>query len=112
MRERRRGRWVAFSFHQPVDLPNVPTCYVIKFGSEVAYVGQTRSLRQRFIEHGIRRAEDPNSTEDCWVTPWGIFKKRQLTFKRRISENYGDWLMHEARLVRRLQPLWNQQGVT
>lgn len=105
--EEQRGRWVSFSFFQPEDIPQVPACYVIKIEDHIAYVGQTRNLRKRFRGHGIHRAYDPNRDHEWWVTPWGCFTEGTLSFKRRISERHGDWLMHEERLIRRLKPLWN-----
>ena len=111
LQEGRAGRWVSFSFFQPEDLPQTSACYVIMVENRVAYVGQTKNLRTRFKGHGIHRAYDPRTGYNCWVTPWGCFLRSMLHFKRRVSERHGDWLMQEARLIRRLRPLWNRVGV-
>lgn len=101
--EYRVGRWITFGFEEPEDLPHVTCCYVVLSpGWGPVYVGQTVNLRTRFKQHGFR------IVDGRWVS-----KKRgawkALVFKRRIVERFGDWAMHERRLIRRLRPSHNPQ---
>lgn len=104
--ELRVGRWTAFQFADPADLSCQPACYVVQIDGLVVYVGQTRDLRTRFKGHGFRLLWDEWGA--LWHrTPWGFYELGRVGFKRREVERYGDWLMHECRLIRRLRPSFN-----
>lgn len=90
-------RWITFDepFIRRARLPRVPCCYVIYApDGKLLYVGQTFNVRARFAAH---RRE-------------GLFPKDGY-IKIRCGEHYGDWLMREARLIRRLRPPMNARGV-
>lgn len=94
--------------HPPCyDVPNVPACYVIFVGKQVVYIGQTKRLRHRLGAHRLVVGYSCNE----WITPWGNVSE-PVTVKVKYSRRYGDWLMREARLIRRLQPPMNCQGST
>jgi len=101
--QHRRGRWITFGFTDPKHLPHVTCCYVVLSPFHgPGYVGQTVNLRRRFKGHGFR-----------WTGQlWTSYKRGEwdsLVFKRRVVERFGDWAMHERRLIRRLQPIANPQ---
>jgi len=85
-------------------LPQCPACYAIFGDGRLLYVGSTENLADRITGHGIRELRTRNCT-----TPWGSFGG--VVVKFRPSRKYGDWLMAEARLIRRLQPPFNKRGV-
>lgn len=106
--ERRVGRWVTFRFADPADLQDIPACYVVQVDGVTVYVGQTSSLRTRFKGHNFRAVWPPDH-DPVMVTPWGHVEISRVRFKRRISVLRYDWLMHEARLISRLSPLFNER---
>ena len=90
--------------------PDIPACYAIYCDGELVYIGQSYRLSSRLSSYHIHiniwgTASDPR----IWATPWGQFETVRVKFKR--SRRYGDWLMREARLIRRLQPRFNAYGV-
>lgn len=91
------------------NFPDVPACYAIYIDGEVAYVGQSFRLSSRLSSYHIHVNLFGVRADDWWVTPWGKFAHVRIKFKR--SRRYGDWLMREARLIRRLKPRFNDYGV-
>lgn len=104
----RRGEWLSISpvhgFYLPSDLP--PCVYVFIGDGVPLYVGQTTNLRARLRTHGFRYSYDNRV-----MTPWNIPDPKTAALKVKFSERFGDWLMLEARLIRRLQPRCNVAGV-
>lgn len=107
-REAKVGNWITFEFGAPPALPPVPACYVVLFDGSPIYVGQTENLRQRFRGHGFHLVANRDEPAPMWLTPWGMFNAFRVQFKRRTSTRRGDWLMHEARLIKRLNPTFNR----
>lgn len=86
-------------------LPTVACCYVIYFDGALRYIGSTNNLRNRFSGHGIRYGYGRNLH-----TPWGDFPDDiNITLKYKVSIKYGDWLMIECRLIKRVQPTFNKK---
>lgn len=87
------------------DIPVVACCYAIYFDGILKYIGSTGNLRNRFSGHAIRFGFAKNIH-----TPWGVFPDSvQLVVKYKPSRSYGDWLMLEARLIRRIKPIFNKK---
>jgi excinuclease UvrABC nuclease subunit len=90
------------------DIPAAAGVYVIYFGEEIVYIGQSNNMRARFARHNVRYG--------YWreiITPWGeISADISVTAKIRISRRYGDWAMWELRLIHRLKPKFNGTFVT
>lgn len=87
-----------------LEVPEGPGVYAIYFSNEVVYVGSSRDVRHRLYNHGINWCR-----YSSWImTPWG--HQRSLRIKVRKSDVYGDWAMHELRLIRRLKPRFNSIG--
>lgn len=82
---------------------NEPCCYAIYLDGRLSYVGQTQNLRTRLKGYNFHRV--CRSIQ----TPWGRYKS--VVIKYRSSVRYGDWAMVELRLIRRLQPQFNCQGI-
>lgn len=100
------SRWFSYNFLGPRDCPPARAgCYVIYLNGELSYVGQTKNLRARIAAHVY--AYRPES--DSYLTRWGEMK--QVDVKAHFGLRYGDWLMREARLIRRLRPRLNIVGV-
>lgn len=91
------SKWVRYSCAATV--PVCPACYAIYVDDELAYVGQTSDLRKRLLSHGlwVPRGED-------FVFKWG---GTRIEVKARLPDRFGDWVMREARLLRRLKPRLN-----
>lgn len=100
-----RGKWAGFDFMKNRhDLPVVACCYVIYFDGLPLYVGSTNNLRNRFCG----RMSIRNGYAKDIKTPWGDFpNKTKITMKIKPTKKYGDWLMIEARLIKKLKPKLN-----
>lgn len=81
-----------------------PGCYAIYLDEALVYIGQTQNLRRRLRRYGIS-VEYLRGRGLVVHTPWAT--GRTVTIKVRRSRRFGDWLMAEARLVRRLRPRFN-----
>jgi excinuclease UvrABC nuclease subunit len=92
------------------EFPSGPGCYAVfavyNDGTQILYIGSAENLKTR-LENG-HRIELCRYRDFC-KTPWGVFK--HIVVKCRVSKRYGDWLMIEARLIRRLQPPGNTRGI-
>lgn len=78
-------------------------CYAVYVEGHLAYVGRSFNVRGRLAQHEFR----PNFTGDRTITPWGSFEK--VSVKIRYARRYGESLMLEARLIRRLAPTFNRR---
>ena len=88
-----------------LKLPVTRCCYAIYFDGDLKYIGSTSNLRNRFCGHSIRHGYAKNIH-----TPWGDFSNTtKIELKYKASIKYGDWLMIEARLIKRLQPEFNRK---
>lgn len=89
---------------KPYDVPQEPGVYAIYIDRVLVYIGQSTNLFQRLCSYNINFARYSDSIE----TPWGNGFKVHCKYS--LSSRYGDWLMREARLIRRLQPSGNKRG--
>lgn len=95
-----RRRW---RMYQPWHLEHLPQqhgCYVIYVGGLVQYVGQSENLRARLKSH-LTHVKGSYLTE----TPWGTLPNVIVKIRRDLR--YGERLMREARLIRKIQPPMN-----
>ena len=96
------------------EIPDLPGVYVLILDKAWIYVGSTSSLAKRLRQHNIRKHEPASylyTVEDAeakWLTPWGSC--RTVKVKIRPTQKFGEWLMIEARLIKRLQPHLNSRG--
>jgi hypothetical protein len=98
------SRWIEIADPWlPSNVPSVAACYCIYCDGQLMYVGQSTDLHSRILSH----ISIPGYS-NILQTPWGCFI--DVTVKYKPSRRYGDWLMDEARLIRRLQPSGNQRG--
>ncbi len=73
-------------------LPTVPAVYVIHDWNRAIYVGSTKNLRSRALNH---------------IASFG--DATGLTFSFSVTTRAGDWLTREYRIIRRLRPAMNKQ---
>jgi hypothetical protein len=78
-------------------------CYAIYIGGSLVYIGQSGNLRLRFRRWGFCKRE-----LDYFITPWGDVRVGDLKVKVAYSRKFGDWVMRELRLIRRLRPKFNK----
>lgn len=97
-------RWNVLTDDAVFTAPKGAACYAIYLDGLLTYVGSTENLRVRVGNH----VKIPRYSA-LFDTPWG--RARCVTVKFRPSRKYGDWVMHELRLIRRLQPTGNTRGI-
>ena len=91
------GWWEVFPSH--------PGCYVIYGGNhKPLYIGSSKNMSRRLHEHR-REGAYPHSA--CPKASRNIGQMSRMFVKYKLSQRHGDWLMLEARLIRRLSPPWN-----
>lgn len=93
-------RWYCDDFFTG-SFPRCAACYVFIVDNRCVYVGSTVNMNVRMRAHR-------NPARDRTPIPW---KHQDILVKYRPSKKYGDWLMLELRLIRRLKPVGNQKGV-
>ena len=81
------------------DAENLPGVYVLMDDGVPVYVGTSETVRHRLMSH--RRRDRASRIEVRGVTK----------IKVRYDRRYGERLMREARLIRRLRPKFNRAGV-
>lgn len=92
------------------DPPACPAVYVFFMNGRPFYVGSTSNLRSRIISHIKPRTEWWGHEPAISERMLDMRNCQQIRFKR--SLRYGDWLMWEARLIKRLQPVGNKRGTS
>lgn len=83
------------------DYIAAPGVYVLLQNGRVLYVGQSVNISERLKQHRFV------FTLNGIKTKWGFLENAII--KCRKSRAYGDWLMIEARLIRRLKPSLNRK---
>lgn len=88
-------RWVSVDISSPVWAG--PCCYTFSVGGVVVYVGSTINFRSRLYSHrsGLLARIGADT----------------VSVKIHRGHRYGDWLMREARLIKRLRPANNVVGL-
>lgn len=84
--------------------PTTGGCYAVYLDGQLSYVGCAQNLRARLSTYRFREGYGGG-----WFTPWG--QCRSVRVKVRSSHRFGDWAMHEIRLIRRLRPMLNCLGL-
>lgn len=98
------SKWITcFDDEKHAPYQQRPGVYVIIADGTVLYVGQSENVAARIAAYNIRFGLGGSV-----FTRWGAH--RRVAVKVRYTERYGDWLMIEARLIRRLQPKFNIRG--
>jgi len=85
--------------------PAEPGVYVVYGDGKLLYIGSASNMRRRFGGYQIRWSEPVQKLH----TFWGYFD--DLRIKYRTYRRYGEWLMAEARLIRRIRPPRNLRHV-
>jgi excinuclease UvrABC nuclease subunit len=96
-------RWITGCPIACKNLPNTPSVYCLIINNRTVYVGSTRRLKSRFYEHKIRYGYFKNIH-----FPWcDIPDTSTVILKYKKSLTYGDWVMDEMRLIKKLKPIFN-----
>jgi GIY-YIG catalytic domain-containing protein len=106
--------WQPFRPHRPESALSIPGCYVFLWVGTPIYVGQSTNVRRRIKQHNCENVCGEDVHENGWVaTPWGNFpwSAGNLTGKVKYASRYGEQLMLEARLIRKLKPEGNNRGL-
>jgi hypothetical protein len=86
-------------------LPRVSCAYAIYFNDKLVYIGSTNDLKGRYASNELRHGYAKNIH-----TRWGSFPDdTKITLKYKPIKRYGFWLTLEARLIRKLQPIFNKK---
>lgn len=91
------------------NIPSEPGVYVFIRDGRAIYVGQSVNLRSRLSHYRGRQVYpgDRLDVQPVWRDhPIGDNSILKISTSRR----YGDWLMRELRLIRRLRPHFNLAG--
>ena len=87
------------------ELPKVSCVYAMYFNDKLVYIGSTKDLRNRYCGREIRYGFAKNIH-----TRWGSFKDdTKITLKYKPIKRFGFWLALEARLIKKLQPIFNKK---
>jgi hypothetical protein len=87
-------------------MPTVAAVYAIYYDGALMYVGSSVDVRNRFFLHNFRHTYGKGDLH----TPWDdISDETHVTVKIKPTRRWGDFLMFEARLIRRLKPPMNRQ---
>jgi hypothetical protein len=103
----RGHRWSTYFYHDLPSLPESPGTYVAYSALWVAYVGESSSLRSRWQQHALKViGYDADRQPILSHRDWGTIGEFRL--KVRLERRYGERLMREARLIRKLRPKFNR----
>jgi len=106
---RRAGRWRTIDLLSQYDaIPREPGVYVFIRDRRVVYVGMSANLHARLAAYRPRRRPVDYDTDDHSpvLHPYADGSILKIS----VSRRYGDWLMRELRLIRKLRPLHNLAG--
>ena len=109
------SRWQALNITRRGAAMDRPGCYAIFANGKPVYIGQSESVRRRI--DGYRCANVPGQGVDQFDgttrTPWGEWRWAEggITAKVKYANKYGEQLMVEARLIRKLRPRFNLRGL-
>lgn len=109
----RRG-WKTFDPTFPGSCLSLAGCYAIYRGKKLWYIGQSENVRRRIAGYRFENFPGPDEFFHGFTrTPWGdwSWSDSELTAKVVYARRFGEQLMTEARLIRRLRPLMNKRGV-
>lgn len=100
------SRWIAYQIQEDSRLPLVSCVYVFYVDGVIAYVGSTKNFAKRYtvVDFAIKDRVRQGRSFD--------FVSQSVSVKVKPSKKYGDWLMYEARLIRRIGPPMNRVGIS
>lgn len=113
--EQRMPRWRRFSPKASTSqsIPDVGGVYVLFFAGRTIYVGMSKNIRYRMRQHNLCNQCGSNIFDGWMETPWGKLPwcDGKVTGKYCEIPDPSEARRLESRLIRRLSPLFNIQGV-
>ena len=109
-----RRRWREFDPTWARSCEDVAGVYVLMHGPRVMYVGQSESVYRRIRNYRFENYAGRNDMADGHTrTPWGDWRWADGVIRGKVcyARRYGEHLMIEARMIRRLQPIHNLRGL-
>jgi len=107
----RCGGWRLVDWHDQRSVPRAAGCYVIYDSTGLLYIGKSNNVRGRLAGYGLGRTR-PYSLPRAIDRITGELERRYgIYVKVRIARRPGEHAMAEHRLIRRLRPPLNRQGV-
>ena len=102
-------RWSTYFFNDLSELPDAAGVYVAYSALWPVYVGQSVSVFKRWQQHSPKAvATDPDGQPIIEHRDWG--RVGEFRLKVRLDRRFGERLMREARLIRRIKPRFNSGG--
>lgn len=95
--------WVTITDYR--QAPQAPGVYVFMLDGKPYYVGQAVNLRVRIPAHIKPYA---HLARRQFLHEHNLMARRCQTIKYKVGRRYGEWLMWEARLIKRLRPAGNE----
>ena len=111
---KRGSRWEEFDPTDPRTIKASAGCYVIYFGDQIVYVGQSENVKRRISGYRcVNRCGEDDPFDGYTSSPWGDAHWRDggLRGKVRYAARFGEQLMTEARLIYRIRPPFNRRGL-
>lgn len=113
---RLRG-WHEFDPTWPRSCEDIPGVYVLFHGPTIRYIGQSESVYRRIRDYRFQNHTGVANDRDWWDghtrTPWGEWRwaDGKVVGRVKYARRFGEHLMLEARLIRRLRPALNRRGL-
>lgn len=96
--------WLTLDWRDNLTLPEHPGVYVFIRAGVVFYIGSSINVRNRVMCH----TKEPTYGQSLIAPRLRAFRACDVV-KVKLSQKFGDWLMWEARLIRRLCPEANKR---
>jgi excinuclease UvrABC nuclease subunit len=88
------------------EIPAEAGVYVIYVNGHLLYIGSSCNLKKRL---NTRRINFATGGPYEIKTPWGWADSVKVKYSK--SKKFGDWLMREVRLIRRIRPEDNRTQI-
>lgn len=82
--------------NRDTKFPSAAGVYVVYLNRQLYYIGSAANLEMRLYATWKRKTDS------------GFTMNALVDIKYSVSKKYGDWLMREIRLIRKLQPRANK----
>jgi len=98
----KNSKWRKYDSLERPCIKEFAGVYAIYINRRLVYIGSSQNVAQRVHFHAMELYNGRPCKEE-WP------KVETISFKIKYSEKFGDWLMLEARLIKRIKPLMNKK---